>query len=289
MKKLLFTLLTLMFCALFTSAYTWNKGEKCDCQGVANQGTQSVSAQPEAPKPSPTGIEGKSRTFTVKGITFKMLPVSGGTFTMGATPEMENPYDDEKPTHQVTVSSFLMGQTEVTQALWKAVMGSNPSEFRGDKRPVECVSWDDCKKFISKLNSLTGKHFRLPTEAEWEFAARGGNLSRHTPYSGSSDLDAVAWYGDNSADETHPVATKQANELGLYDMSGNVYEWCSDWYGDYSSSAQTDPAGPASGSNRVFRGGSWYNIAWCCRSSFRGYYTPDFRDFYLGFRLCLSE
>ena len=208
-------------------------------------------------------IEGKKKsgsivkkTYTVNGVSFNMVQVDGGTFTMGGTAEQEKPYNNEKPTHQVTLSSYLIGETEVTQELWQAVMGSNPSEFPGNKRPVEKVSWYDCQEFIKKLNQQTGARFRLPTEAEWEFAARGGNRSNHTQYAGSRDIGAVAWYGDNSGSSTHDVATKKPNELGLYDMSGNVWEWCNDWYGSFSSTSQTNPKGPSSGSNRMLRGGS---------------------------------
>ena len=234
-------------------------------------------------------VSAANEVFKVKDIEFRMIKVEGGTFTMGATSEMENPYDDEKPTHQVTLSSYYIGETEVTQALWKAVMGSNPSYFKGDNLPVEMVSWDDCQTFISKLNALTGKRFRLPTEAEWEFAARGGNQSRHTPFSGSSRIDDVAWYDGNSGDETHPVKTKQPNELGIYDMTGNVFELCQDWYDSYSSYAQTNPTGAGSGSSRVDRGGSWGHSPWVCRSSCRGYRAPDFSNGNLGLRLVLSQ
>ena len=227
--------------------------------------------------------------ITVNGVTFNMIKVEGGTFTMGATPEMTNPWNDEKPTHQVTLSSYYIGETEVTQSLWKAVMGSNPSRFTGDNLPVENVSWNDCQQFIDKLNSLTGKKFRLPTEAEWEYAARGGNKSRHTQYSGSSNIDDVAWYEDNSGSKTHPVKTKKANELGIYDMSGNVWEWCQDRKGSYSRRVQNNPTGPESGSRRVYRGGSWNNLKRNCRSSNRRYdYTPGSRNDYLGLRLVLS-
>ena len=168
-------------------------------------------------------------------------------------------------------------------------MGSIPSWFNGDNLPVENVSWNDCQQFIDKLNDLTGRRFRLPTEAEWEFAARGGNKSRHTQYSGSSNIDEVAWYDGNSSIKTHPVKTKKANELGIYDLSGNVWEWCQDWYGDYSSNAQTNPTGPSSGTFRVYRGGSWFNNARYCRSAFRISYSPDYRYYNLGLRLVLSE
>ena len=230
-------------------------------------------------------------TFKVYGVSFTMIPVEGGTFTMGATSEMENPCDDEKPTHQVTLSSYYISETEVTQALWKAVMGSNPSEFKGDDLPVVWVSWNDCQTFINKLNALTGKRFRLPTEAEWEFAARGGNQSRHTQYSGSSHYGDVAWYAWNSEwnSETHPVKIKQPNELGIYDMSGNVCEWCQDWYGDYSSYAQTNPTGVGSGSKRVFRGGSFAFDSRYCRSSCRYFSTPEYSSVALGLRLVLSQ
>ena len=157
----------------------------------------------------------------VNGVSFEMARVEGGTFRMGATSEQEDEADsDETPVHSVTLSGYYIGKTEVTQALWQAVMGSNPSRFKGSDLPVECVSWNDCQEFIKKLNRLTGRNFRLPTEAEWEFACRGGNNSRGYKYSGSNDIDNVAWYWDNSGEKTHPVGTKAPNELGIYDMSG---------------------------------------------------------------------
>ena len=234
-------------------------------------------------------------TFTVNGVSFKMMPVEGGTFTMGATDEQgSDALSYENPTHQVTLSNFSIGQTEVTQALWQAVMGSNPSRFTGDlQRPMENVSWDDCQQFIIKLNQLTGKNFRLPTEAEWEYAARGGKKSRGYKYSGSNTVGDVAWYWENIPSQssgtagygTQTVATKAPNELGLYDMSGNVWEWCQDWYGSYSAEAQTNPTGPTSGSGRVCRGGSWYDFAKECRVSRRNYLNPSLSDVNLGLRL----
>ena len=194
--------------------------------------------------------------FTVEGVSFTMIAVQGGTYTMGATSEQgSDAWDDEKPAHKETVSDFMIGETPVTQELWQAVMGSNPSYFTGDmQRPVEQVSWDDCQTFIRKLNQLTGQNFRLPSEAEWEYAARGGNRSKGCKYAGSNDVDTVAWYNGNSNRTTHPVKTKQPNELGIYDMSGNVREWCQDkWCDDYNS--------PRDSGFRVLRGGSWGNFA----------------------------
>ena len=230
-------------------------------------------------------------TIPVKdGISIDMVRVEAGTFTMGATAEMEDPYGDEKPTHQVTLTNdYYMGKYEVTQALWQAVMNSNPSYFKGDNLPVEQVSWDDCQEFLSKLNSITGKTFRLPTEAEWEYAARGGKKSRGYQYSGSNNLSDVAWYKDNSDRKTHDVGSKQANELGIYDMSCNVREWCQDWYGSYSSSSQVNPIGANSGYHRVCRGGGWYFTARNCRSSYRNSISPDGRGYDFGLRLVLSE
>ena len=234
--------------------------------------------------------------FVVNGVPFAMVPVEGGTFTMGATAEQgSDPSDRERPAHQVTVSAFSIGQTEVTQALWQAVMSSAPSYFTGYDLPVERVSWEDCQVFISLLRQLTGRNFRLPTEAEWEFAARGGNKSLGYKYAGSNNLVLVAWYSYNASWElrgtgnhgTHPVATREPNELELFDMSGNVHEWCEDWYGDYSSEAQVDPTGPATGSGRVYRGGTWYFDEWFCRVSFRNSVSPTYRSYGIGLRLAL--
>ena len=235
--------------------------------------------------------EPSKQTFMVKGVEFKMIKVEGGTFSMGATSEQgSDAYNDEKPVHSVTLSDYYIGETEVTQELWGAVMGSNPSEFKGNnQRPVEMVSWYDCQEFIEKLNSLTGKQFRLPTEAEWEYAARGGKYSKDYvyKYSGSNNADEVAWYYDNSGDETHPVKTKKANKLGLYDMSGNVDEWCNDRYGDYQSNSQTNPTGPSKGGYRVIRSGGWFNRDRSARVSNRNGYTPDGRYLDCGLRLAL--
>ena len=265
---------------------------------VAMQGSNSNSTSIATSTEMGSAVE----TFTVDGVSFKMVRVEGGTFMMGS--KDSDAYSSEKPVHQVTLSSYAIGETEVTQELWQAVMGKNPSHFKGENLPVEQVSWEDCQEFIRQLNAKTGRTFRLPTEAEWEFAARGGVKSRGYKYCGSNSIGDVAWYWENSGNNplsgewdndrinsnhcrTHPVKTKQANELGLYDMSGNVLEWCSDWYGSYGSNAQTNPIGPSSGSRRVVRGGSWDIIAWICRSTSRGSVTPSIRYDLLGLRLAL--
>ena len=197
------------------------EGQTASLSGVLTTHTSSSVA---------LGFSSSGNTITIPvkdGISIDMVRVEAGTFTMGATAEMKNPDDDEKPTHQVTLTNdYYIGKYEVTQALWKAVMGNNPSEYKGDNLPVEKVSWNDCQEFLSKLNRITGKTFRLPTEAEWEYAARGGNKSRGYQFSGSSNLSDVAWYDDNSGYVTHAVGSKQSNELGIYDMTGNVWEWC---------------------------------------------------------------
>ena len=248
---------------------------------------------------------GGNETFTVNGVRFEMVYVEGGTFTMGATSEQgSDAGSDEKPTHSVTLSDYSIGKYEVTQALWEAVMGTTVRQQRdkantswsiygeGNQYPMYYISWDECQTFISKLNSLLssqlgGKRFALPTEAQWEFAARGGKKSQGYKYTGSNSISSVTWYYDNSGSSTHEVGTKSPNELGLYDMSGNVWEWCQDWYGSYSSSSQTNPVGPSRGSYRVFRGGSWFNDARDCRVSFRGGNAPSDRICFLGFRLVL--
>lgn len=249
---------------------------------------ENAATHVERPFGNNTGGIGVGGTYVVNGVSFRMVAIEGGTFTMGASEQDSNAYDWEKPVHQVSLDGFSIGETEVTQELWQAVMGSNPSYFTGNKLPVENVSWNDCQTFITKLNQLTGQNFRLPTEAEWEFAARGGNQSQGYKYAGSNTIDDVAWYWDNSS-ETHEVGTKQANELGLYDMSGNVWEWCQDWYSSsyYSESVVNNPQGPSTGSSRVYRGGSWNFSARYCRVSYRYFNTPTFTLSDLGLRLAL--
>jgi formylglycine-generating enzyme len=218
-----------------------------------------------------------------------LIFVEGGTFKMGS-----NDYDDEKPIHDVRLDSFYMGKYPITQAQWKTIMGNNPSHFKGDNLPVEQVSWEDTKLFLEKLNqkvptNLQRGKYRLPTEAEWEYAARGGNKSQGYTYSGSNDIDEVAWYDKNSGNKAHEVGTKKANELGIYDMSGNVWEWCEDWYGTYENEAQTNPRGADRGSNRVSRGGGWLYNPQDCRATNRYDLSPTGRDNGLGFRVALSQ
>ena len=268
-------------------------GKSAEKQLTVQQGTGEVafaiSIGVLKPKWSPSVTA--SQRAVLEPLVENMVRVEGGTFTMGATAEQGGDAEaDEKPAHQVTLSDYYIGKYEVTQAEWEAVMGKNPVEYdKGDNRPVQNVSWDDCQDFINKLNSLTGLNFSLPTEAQWEYAARGGNKSRGYKYSGSNEINAVGWCNTNSGKDTHPVGTKQANELGLYDMSGNVWEWCNDWSGSYSSGSQTNPTGPARGSSRVIRGGSssWKGLARFCRVSHRDDSAPDVRDYDLGLRLAV--
>ena len=236
-----------------------------------------------------------NKSFTVNGVSFTMVAVEGGTFTMGASEDDTEAWNGEKPAHHVTLSNFRIGQTEVTQALWLAVMGSNPSSHTGNINfPVENVSWEDCQTFINRLNEITGEQFRMPTEAEWEFAARGGNKTHGYLYSGSNDIDDVAWYSGNSGyagsnlKYSHPVGAKDANELGIYDMSGNVSEWCQDWDGAYSNNPQTNPGGPEAGRARIIRGGCYIGEARDCRVSHRSSYPPSSPSVTVGLRLALG-
>lgn len=225
--------------------------------------------------------------YTVNGVKFKMVDVEGGTFNMGADESDTNAWPYERPVHQVTLSSFAIGMTEVTQELWEAVMSSNPSNFTDPKQPVERVSWNDCQAFIARLSAIIGKQFRLPTEAEWEYAARGGNKSKGYLYSGSNNVNDVAWYSDNCYGLPQAVATKAANELGLYDMSGNVEEWCNDWYFEYEDNPVTNPTGPSDGLRKVTRGGSCSDMNIVCRNTFRREYQPTSITYSCGFRLAM--
>jgi formylglycine-generating enzyme required for sulfatase activity len=229
----------------------------------------------------------KAKPATIKTkLEPEMVLVQGGTFAMGS----DTGANDELSIHKVSIGSFKMGKYEVTQAQWKAVMGTNPSKFKTCAScPVENVSWFDVQKYLKKLNEKTGKKYRLPTEAEWEYAARGGNKSQNYSYSGSNDIEKVSWYKDNSNGKTQPCGTKKPNELGIYDMSGNVREWCSDWYDNvyYAHSKTKNPTGPKSATEKVCRGGSWSSIYEVLTT--RGEPEPDTHSDFLGFRIVVSE
>jgi formylglycine-generating enzyme required for sulfatase activity len=246
----------------------------------------TIIPSPIKPQTSPA-VSGSDFRDTKVGVD--MVFVQGGTFMMGATSEQgDECFECERPIHEVTLRDFYIGKYPVTQKEWIAVMGSNPSEFKDDlSRPVEQVSWDDAQEFIKKLNSMAGKQYRLPTDAEWEYAARGGAGSRGFKYAGSNNINKVAWYEVSRGDKTHPVGSKAPNELGIYDMSGNVWEWVNDWYGNYTAGAATNPIGPASGIFRVGRGGSWGDEARLCWVSYRKFFNPAFRWGIIGFRLVL--
>lgn len=269
-----------------TTTATAKKTHSSAISKKTNSGNRNSTSRTTSQR-STTGMTQAEKDRIIENLIANMVPVKGGTFTMGATSEQgSEAYNNEKPAHTVTLSSFSIGKYEVTREEWLAVMGSCPSSFNEAKRPVDYVSWDDCQEFIRKLNSMTGKQFRLPTEAEWEYAARGGNKRRvYKKYSGSNSLGNVAWYTDNSNGQAHDVGSKLPNELGLYDMSGNVWEWCQDWYGSYDSFSQTNPAGASTGSNRVLRGGSWSNYSGDCRVSCRSGNAPGNRGIYFGLRL----
>jgi formylglycine-generating enzyme required for sulfatase activity len=239
----------------------------------------------EAPPPAPRPAA-RSGSFTDQATGMEFVRVTGGCFQMGDN--FGDGDNDEKPVHEACVSDFAIGKYEVTQGQYKRIMGSNPSHLSscGDNCPVENVSWNDSQDFIRKLNSQSGRNYRLPTEAEWEYAARSGG--KQEKYSGGDNVDAVAWYSGNSGSKTHAVGQKQANGLGIYDMSGNVWEWVNDWKGNYTSGRQQDPQGPSTGSDRVFRGGGWGNGARGVRVAFRSGNSPDFRLYNLGFRLAVS-
>lgn len=229
----------------------------------------------------------------VNDLVFRMMPVEGGSFTMGCThPKGErHTYADELPTHKVTVNSFYMGQHEVTQKLWAAVMGENPSKWTdNDSLPVEQVSWNAAQIFVARISQMTGYRFRLPTEAEWEYAARGGIRSHNTPYPGvNSQMWETCWYGGNSNGHSHPVGKLMPNELGIYDMGGNVMEWCSDWMQPYSAAPQNCPQGPRSGENRILRGGCFNSPTWGCSVFERSWYLPEYGYSYFGLRLVMDS
>lgn len=261
----------------------------CVCYGLGWNGEM-----PEMVEEEQTADNVDMYNVTVNGLTFAMVGIYGGSFDMGATPE-QGMYAafDEKPSIQVSVDDFYLAETPVTQELWTAVMGDNPSHFKGDQLPVERVSWEDCDEFIRKLSLLTGMRFRLPTEAEWEYAARGGRQSTHKKYAGADDgtKSDFLWYKENSQSHSHEVKGKEPNELGLYDMCGNISEWCSDWYfNSYANSGQRkNPKGPSSGNSKVYRGGSWDDKAMNCRVSKRFCMNPIYKNKLVGLRLAATH
>ena len=249
----------------------------------------------------PIGLRAQDSIVSVlvaEGVEMEMVWVEGGSFTMGsnATPKgVKLTYALARPEHRVSLDSYFIGRYEVTQAVWKAVMGENPSKFKGDNLPVECVSWNEAQQFAMRLSQMTGRRFRLPSEAEWEYAARGGEKGcapkqRNFPYAGCerNQLDNHCWYCVNSDGCTHPVGRLQPNALGLYDMSGNVAEWCQDWVDAYTPDEQTNPRGPKQGENRVLRGGHYNSTSAACTVYDRGWYLPTGKYELYGLRLVME-
>ncbi|MCA9129784.1 MAG: SUMF1/EgtB/PvdO family nonheme iron enzyme [Planctomycetales bacterium] len=241
---------------------------------------------------------GSAAEFT-NSVGMKLVLIKAGSFMMGSPDSDQDAYNFEKPQHRVTLSQdYYLGTTEVTQGQWEAVMGTTPWRGKtyvqeGSNYSATYVSWEDAIEFCKKLSSLEGKSYRLPTEAEWEYACRGGTTTAYSFGADASQLSRYAWFNENAWDQdekyAHPVAQKMANPFGLYDMHGNVYEWCSDWHGEYSSGSVTDPRGPGRGSYRVSRGGSWNFNARYCRSAYRINGSPDYRNDYLGFRVAVGR
>ncbi len=252
-------------------------------------GNSQTSTRSEGGNAAPQKQAENVITITVGNVNFDMVKVEAGSFVMGCTSEQGSDcWGSESPYHRVTITQdYYIGKFEVTQELYEAVMGVNPSNWKAFDRPVENVSWNDAQDFCAELSRITGRRFSLPTEAEWEYAARGGKKSTNAKYSGGSSVAAVAWYDGNSGSQTHPVGRLRPNELGVYDMSGNVCEWCQDWYGDYGSASQTDPMGSNSGYDRVLRGGCWGGNARICRVANRSFSSPGFRGSNSGFRVVL--
>ncbi len=270
-----------------------------EVSSVAVRSTTSVAsikpASPSSPVATPVPGPSEGTAWTVPELGLELVYVAPGSFQMGS----EGGLSDENPVHAVSISrGFWLGKYEVTQAEYEAVVGTNPSNFKGARNPVEQVSWNEATAFCTKLTTRerasgrlpSGYEYRLPTEAEWEYAARGGAASKGYTYAGSDNVDEVAWYGSKSGNATHPVGKLKPNELGLYDMSGNVWEWCLDWYdsGYYGRSPNVDPANTQAATYRVFRGGSWFFVARYVRSAYRAGFGPGCAIISLGFRACLA-
>ena len=243
-----------------------------------------------SPKPTPPGPKPEAGKTLEKSIGMKLLLIPAGEFQMGSPESDADAYEDEKPQHLVRITQpFYLGVTEVTQEQYERVMGTNPSNFKGSQLPVEMVSWEEAVEFCRKLSAKEGRPYRLPTEAEWEYACRAGSRTKWSFGDDASSLGEYAWYTSNLGSTTHPVGEKKPNAWGLYDMHGNVYEWCSDWHGEYASTAVSDPSGATAGSSRVYRGGSWGSVPGSCRSATRSYGTPGSRYASLGFRVASSS
>lgn len=247
-------------------------------QGPVSRPTKNKPNNSLEPTKTNVNVSRNGNLFSIGNVSFEMIPVEGGNFQMGSDDKIAE--DFEKPKHSESVGTFLIGKTEVTQGLWKAVMKNNPSNWKGDDLPVDNVSWNECQEFIRRLNNLTGEHFRLPTEAEWEYACKGGSKSHGYIYSGSNDINEVAWYDGNSGYKSHVVATKKPNELGIYDMTGNVYEWVNDkWCDNYNS--------PRKSSKRIIRGGCYGISPRYSRVTFRGDEDSWWKYETFGLRLAL--
>lgn len=275
------------------------------CIAISHPAIADVSMSPEGStgeaaetSQSATGtLAGRDYVETAADLNMKMIWVEGGDFLMGATSEQGSDVNEDEVIHRVKLDSYYIGECEVTQSQWEKIMGSS-IEYQASKAGFSTngtghdyamyyVSWGDAQAFCSELSRITGRTYCLPTEAQWEYAARGGKSAGGTKYSGSRLIHEIAWYSGNSGATIHPVKGRRPNALGLYDMSGNVYEWCSDWYGDYDVNDTNNPAGPSSGSNRVLRGGCWFSEAQDCRISLRGYNSPDGRGYESGFRVVM--
>lgn len=255
---------------------------------VEKNETPGISSKERTCEENNHAPHNRDLVFSVGGVSFCLKFVEGGTFIMGATDEhAEFAEKEEYPTHSVTLHDYYLGETEVTQELWEEIMGYNPANTIGESLPIENISWNDCADFIRELNNRTGKTFRLPTEAEWEYAARGGIYSRQCVHSGSDNAEEVGWVKSNCNGSTHPVGTRNPNELGIYDMTGNVCEWCQDWMSNYTSTDQINPVGPNSGTARVGRGGGWCNSSLKNRVSTRFAGKTTYRDYNLGFRIAM--
>ena len=298
-RKMLLPLLLLMLFPFKTMAQvTYQPGDVNQDGVVSITDVTTLIDMLLNPQVQPAEPEsGDIETITVNGVSFNMVYVASGTFEMGAPPEAYYNVDHCRPVHQVTLSEYYIGQTEVTQELWTAVMGSNPSYYAvSNQQPVHMINWTDCQTFIQKLNQLTGKNFRLPTEAEWEYAARGAEKTHGYDYAGGTreELNDICWNSSNSSTSDYgyggqPVGMKRPNEIGLYDMSGNVEEWLNDYYSPYTEEAQVDPQGPATGTNRCVRGGSFSHNWWDLRVYERHACSPGDKLTFYGMRLAMSK